>query len=461
MQNDFEKEVRQKMDELKFVPTEPVWSKIEAQIRTRKDRRRLIFWLPLFLLVLLAGGWLLIKQLAPQDKGNNSSNNGQVVQEGGSLHQRSGSIVKNDVPGNAGSKEKDQIERAIAPGLSNNQNRLPVVTEPAEESNLTRSEINNTVNNTPGRKQKTQAANSNTNSITVIAAAQQPINNRNGQMRSKPESTLPVESRLPGHLLITPERINFANVVERSMPETSEPSEAAADSAAVQPAVVQTAKPKWKLAILLQGGISGVGEGFLFSRADMTPAFATPPPVTNADIRPSIQSEGMHLAAGIAVKRSISKRLEFQTGLQYSYYSHKLLVAKDSFVGIPSGGVTTPQQVRTQPHTNRFHFIAMPVELQWQLLKQVPLHLNGGVTVQQLLNTNALVYKGPGNRYTSGDESIRKTQLMAGIGINYAFRLKKGSLQVGPQLQYAMTSFEKGRNNRQLYALGLKTQFNF
>ena len=56
MQNDFEKQVRGKMDELHFQPTEPVWSRIEVQIRRKKDRRRLL-WLPVLFVLLAGGGW--------------------------------------------------------------------------------------------------------------------------------------------------------------------------------------------------------------------------------------------------------------------------------------------------------------------------------------------------------------------------------------------------------------------
>ncbi|MGZ8544798.1 MAG: hypothetical protein ACXWV0_05850, partial [Flavisolibacter sp.] len=62
MQNEFEKQVKAKMEELDFVPSAPVWPKIEAQIRQEKDRRRLLLWLPL--LTLLVGGaitWMVIK----------------------------------------------------------------------------------------------------------------------------------------------------------------------------------------------------------------------------------------------------------------------------------------------------------------------------------------------------------------------------------------------------------------
>src|SRR4051812_13740149 len=57
MQNDFEKQVQQKMDELSFDPTPPVWLKVEEQIRKKKDRRRLILWLPLACLLTGGGLW--------------------------------------------------------------------------------------------------------------------------------------------------------------------------------------------------------------------------------------------------------------------------------------------------------------------------------------------------------------------------------------------------------------------
>ncbi len=42
----FEESVRQKMEELKFHPTEAVWSRIEAELPAKDRRRRIIFWLP-------------------------------------------------------------------------------------------------------------------------------------------------------------------------------------------------------------------------------------------------------------------------------------------------------------------------------------------------------------------------------------------------------------------------------
>ena len=62
MQNDFERQVQQKMEELDLVPSAPVWEKIESQISDKKDRRRYVLWF--FLLCLLLGGgvtWLSLQ----------------------------------------------------------------------------------------------------------------------------------------------------------------------------------------------------------------------------------------------------------------------------------------------------------------------------------------------------------------------------------------------------------------
>src|SRR5215213_4098222 len=47
----FEKQVRQKMEELSFTPSEPVWQKVEEQIRKKKERRRVFFWILPFALL--------------------------------------------------------------------------------------------------------------------------------------------------------------------------------------------------------------------------------------------------------------------------------------------------------------------------------------------------------------------------------------------------------------------------
>ena len=57
MQNEFEKQVQQKMEELKLVPSTPVWENVEKQIRKKRERKRFLFFL--LPVMLLAGAGIL------------------------------------------------------------------------------------------------------------------------------------------------------------------------------------------------------------------------------------------------------------------------------------------------------------------------------------------------------------------------------------------------------------------
>src|ERR1700730_5977753 len=60
-ENKFEKEVREKMDQLGFDPSDTVWANVDKEINKDKKRRRPIFWLGFpVVLVFLAGGSYVI-----------------------------------------------------------------------------------------------------------------------------------------------------------------------------------------------------------------------------------------------------------------------------------------------------------------------------------------------------------------------------------------------------------------
>jgi hypothetical protein len=55
--HDFEKQVQQKMEQLKLRPSDAVWTKVDKRIRKERRRRRVVLWLPLLLLCMVAGGY--------------------------------------------------------------------------------------------------------------------------------------------------------------------------------------------------------------------------------------------------------------------------------------------------------------------------------------------------------------------------------------------------------------------
>ena len=80
-EQNFEKQVQQKMEELNLTPSTPVWQRVEQEIRKKKDRRRLVLWV--FLFLFLVGGtatWMIMDQpfanstaSAPLDNGNENT----------------------------------------------------------------------------------------------------------------------------------------------------------------------------------------------------------------------------------------------------------------------------------------------------------------------------------------------------------------------------------------------------
>ncbi|MBC7826696.1 MAG: PorT family protein [Chitinophagaceae bacterium] len=59
--HNFEKQIQQKLDELKIPPADTVWSGVEAQIRKDKRRRRGVIFLPLLFLLIGAGVYFIFQ----------------------------------------------------------------------------------------------------------------------------------------------------------------------------------------------------------------------------------------------------------------------------------------------------------------------------------------------------------------------------------------------------------------
>ena len=68
-ENKFEKQVRQKMDELKIHPSESVREHVKVRIEKRKDRSwRLLIFLLLLIIALTGGYWFLNSPGLPDSK---------------------------------------------------------------------------------------------------------------------------------------------------------------------------------------------------------------------------------------------------------------------------------------------------------------------------------------------------------------------------------------------------------
>ena len=67
LNSDFEKQMQQKMEELRFTPDDAVWEKVEAGLPKKKKNRRFVFFI-LPLLALFCGSVLLWNHFTPSEK---------------------------------------------------------------------------------------------------------------------------------------------------------------------------------------------------------------------------------------------------------------------------------------------------------------------------------------------------------------------------------------------------------
>jgi len=490
MQNEFEKQVQQKMEELKLVPSEPVWQKVEMQIRKKKDRRRLIFWIPLFVLLLGGGLWIGIDQYS--NSVSYSRNNNETLKH---QTQKENPITETD----------HSIEKQITkkPNEENLTTKLPVQPEKKMYSAIIRTEdkslrLPSVEKNST--KQPTQEIVVQKENLVIEENKKSSIKNdetvHNQTQIKNPESISGLvkdEQIKQNQIEDKNPNVGDSNVVSMS-PDNKVDSVADAekvgetiisktdtiknDSALVrQPPTKKYAVSKWKPVFSVSAGVSGTGRldvfnGFLSENKSMD--YASAPNAGGAQnggviyYPPSQVKEGFSFAAQAGIKKQLARRTFFSTGLQYNYYSNSILVGNRVAQSALFGNYSVAQyfsnnrslysNITWQSYHNRYHFISLPVSLGWQLLKKHSLNLNTGLSLQYLVQTNGLVFDYSKQAYFHNKDAFYRMQLFSNLGLNYSFMLNKTVIAIGPELQYGVSGLEKDNSNDHLFMYGLKAQ---
>jgi hypothetical protein len=498
MQNEFEKQVQQKMEELKFTPSAPVWKHIEEQIRPKKDRRRMIFWLPL--LVLLAGGlywWFQAPSSILSGKSDTVfsktppaadpvSPAATATHRGSSPNtdtKKNGSEVAKAPIGKDAQESTKQVEEpqkqntVSLPSLTTGQKSItvtkqgrPVASEKDHKPNRISGEMNS------DRKE-------NTSTKTPDADEKAPYNKRffdkdnssKEVIGSKKEKSFPTSENA---MVQTPEqkRPDSSVATGASRPATVHDSvQKKIDSVTTVPQTmpVKKAKPAagWNWGIVGRVGTSAVADG-LFLYPDYRNVFSSP--LTNGGTpavsyrEPSTPKNGIMFSVGASLTKKLSRRISFSTGLQYDFYSTLIsvgqMIRQDTFARADYSVASFYSNSGTYftNYRNQYHFVSIPVQLNWQVARKLPLYIGAGLALQQLVYTNALVYSDHSGIYYKDKNAFHKTQLFTGADLQYrVWNTHRFALLAGPHIQYAITSLEKEDANKHLVTWGLKTQLQW
>lgn len=487
MQNEFEKQVQQKMEDLKLVPSEPVWQKVELQIRGRREKRRFIFFL-LPVGLLLAGAiayWMW-----------DSSDNNTIAKKQESFPSP---IVNQSKQNFKKENTNEKTNNVTVQNKTSNQtknNSKPVI----HQSSVSASPIATDLKSLPERKTKTQARIINQKiSFGKVDKEKIPLIDKSNSSIAENKKTETSSEQIQKESLVLKDTATSyvgENNTTSQQVQTEQPKNMVVDSAdkkeknsIISPVDSQqiiskkkiVSSPKWKKTITIQLGTSRFREGLfagIFDGGQKSMDYASSPQGNvnggQTIFYPSAVTKGFSFVAGGGVERSLGKRLQFNASIQYHYYSTHTQVGtsrrQDTSFRYASSMVTASSFYNNttatikKDYTNKFGIVEIPVSIGYQLFRRLPLQFSIGASYGRLLKSNLLTFDHTSNLYYYNKDNNVKNFMSVFSSLQYRITNKnKMKITAGPVWQFNPTEIQK--ENRytipHLFFWGLKTDISF
>lgn len=486
-ENEFEKQVQQKMDEFRLRPSVPVWEKIKDDLNERK-RRRFFFMISLLAAASLFG-WMSYHYFFTNNinkiKGNKTET---AIKENTTIQSAKGNEATNSLKNNNDEPEQEVSEKE-SPDLINKAdaeknkdvsnvnpvNKIKTETAPANAKNEKHLLKENGI-----VKQKTSAfivaqkiekvskwkssnpvAEKNDNQLRISKNTSR--NNKQGEEinildASEEEITLAIHSK-KDETLVPLSDMPAINFLASISPNTA-PTVAIPAITANQP-LKFSRKIKWGLTAA--GGVASRAKepfDFFTSASAEKALFDAAPPFQQGNITggvlvlpPSDVKPGLAFKAGIILEKQLSKKFTISSGLQYAYSSDRIAVGKSISASANNAlyadryySAALSQYATTNPgnatsgmtnYTNQYHFIELPLQLQYNINKKwkSPLIWDAGVSISRLVKSDALLYDvAYGGVYYDAKNSIKKTQFNVFTGFALHFTVNRLQWSIGPQV---------------------------
>jgi hypothetical protein len=502
-ENNFEKRVQQRMDELKVQPSAEVWDKVYARIKKEKRRRRFIIWLLLGGALVAGGGVLWFsgkkdktvitdhtivrttaadeeikkdKTIIP-DEINNQEN--KVAGKQNQPESERGPEIKKEV---IADKEQISLKQFRLPEKfkkdytqdKGNQVLKNNKTEPAPvnlSQNLKTDQQNNLRKADAGR--------------TLPADFKKPAttdSNKADKLTTQPTPTVDSLQQKLMQKIPADKTDSVMRKAEDPKPKKEADSLKQKIEKPKDPAVA--AKPpvkKWTWGVHFSPGISSINEQLISISSNKSADFVSNPNPTGSGAvtpvaGPSKRKPGFAFQVGVFVQRNLSRRTKFETGLQFGYYSDRIGVGnrRDSVLNNSSQfDFLRDATVVYNPggdsihYTNRYHFLELPVGAKFQMNKKAakPLYLNMGFNIGWMAGTNALVYDTVfGGIYYNSKNHFNRLQFSFSLGLDWTlFKNDKIEWHIGPVINLHLNQMLNNPldRNKYLFFAGVRTSILF
>ena len=461
---EFEKNVQQRLDELKLRPSDTVWKNVEKNIREEKRRRRAILWLPILLLFLGTSGYFLINKngfvstetavkTKPTEEKNNSITSTIKKEENKTANLQNEEKEKNK---NQELSSQDLNEKSVAGNpKSRNTNTSKSTRQTKLSPDKKFEEIAVVVSND---KDKVQSLTKGNEIVDLNRNENDVLMNDNDEDLIEYAKINPslIKGSIPVVGISIPE--NHSATVQTPEVDLN------AVSALNKNDKVKSAKWQWGLDLSLgtssssselgllktaqmDNGAVGVSVGSNFQSSAGRPSSITIEP-------------GFYWAAGGFIQRNFSNSFALLAGLHYAQYSTRLFTgssANSSRIFYNSGNFDSAN-VASQ-YTNRYHFLELPLTAQLKLNKSnsFPVFANLGMSVGWLLGANALNFEGNTGANSMDNDRFNETQFGIHGGFSFGVLNKsKYPVRVGPSFNYKLSQLmENASSNKHLLSFGV------
>ncbi len=447
-ENEFEKKVQQRMEELEFTPSGEVWKEVEYRIRKEKKKRRFFFWLPLLSLA-LGGGITAAIWLT-----NNNENHIAQTKEGINKIQSNLPSVQNkpaekkqspqDIPEKIIIHEKNALIKNGESGLR----KIPVYQKKSYVHEYSFGEKN---------KWKLKEQNMTSAQLVEKEAGEVKMIDKNKQVNNLYEETAVTNKTNPIKQLNQQENSTKEIIAEKNNEEIQkQPAEIIKDSTTntatekKQTIHLNKKSKKWQWGIMLEKGKSQVANQFkLFDNrgyADNLYASQNSPNGTPVYNPSSIRPSGS-FAFGIFVKQDISSRFDVNFGLSYLCLSTKmnvgsrvdssLVIRNSSFSNVSLDNFYRASN-NNSSYTNRYHLLRLSIELSWKIInsKKIPVYWNSGFNYGRLISSNALHFDRSLPGYYKDSRLLTHNHFFLSAGFSVPV-LKR--FMVNPFAEYSLT----------------------
>jgi hypothetical protein len=447
-ENEFEKEVQQKMAAFKLLPNDAIWKSVSAKIVQQNKRTRQVV-LTLVLLCSFLTATLIVSDVQQKHFFNN-----RVVVN---TFETDKNLQDISIKNNTAQSTKKNIKVL----KSNTKLNETAVKE----------QIKNIVANTTRKQIKVQqtlslaTVHANTNQGMVTKKAQvvtgKKLINTSGETSDK-ITTQPFsigendETALPKKYLdevsnpiSTDNKLIDTNIVMANRKVAHQ--QIKSDTPAIVAKKTESnRKNKWAAGIIFIVGQSSTASGYLASAANSSYAdyLSNGVPGSNNNVgfdqlinspySPTKIKPSAGFMLGIEASKKLSAKNNFVTGINYKLLTTDKAIGHDS----SSNGVVRYGVGNSNLYHNHYHFIEIPlaVQIQIAIIKKHPLILEGGLSFSRLISSKALQYDINQNKYYTDNNLFHKTiiGLSAGLLINLVNN-NKAPLLLGPQFYYSVT----------------------